>query len=100
MVEAGLRADQILPKDAIVLAPLNGDSAFLYQTNRAGFPFVPTSIKDLIADFGVNFYVSPNFDDRTNWVLRHFYSIEENPKFVIVDLTRIKKGFDVIDPEP
>lgn len=94
IIEAGKKADQILPKDAIVLAPYNGDSAFLYQTNRGGFPFVPTTIKELIADFGVNYYVSPNYDDRTNWVLRHFYSIEQNPKFVIVDLTNLKKEFD------
>ena len=100
MVEAGRRADQILPKDAIVLAPYNGDSAFLYQINRKGFPYVPTSIKELIADYGVKYYISPNYDDRTNWVLRHFYTLEKNPKFVIADLTRIKKDFDKLDPEP
>lgn len=101
IVEAGRRADELLPKNAIVLAPYNGDSAFLYQTNRAGFPNVPTTIRDLIADFGVNYYISPNYDDRTNWVLRHFYAIEQNPKFVIVDLTKLKKEFDEKnDPEP
>ena len=100
IVEAGKKADEILPKDAIVLAPYNGDSAFLYQTNRKGFPFVPTSIKDLIADFGVSYYISPNYDDKTNWVLRHFYAIEENPKFVIVDLTKVKKDFNDKDLEP
>lgn len=101
IVEAGRVADEILPKDAIVLAPYNGDSAFLYQINRMGFPFVPTSIKDMIADYGVNYYVSPNYDDRTNWVLRHFFAIEQTSKFVIVDLTRLKIRFDEKnDPEP
>lgn len=101
IVQAGRAADQLLPRNAIVLAPYNGDTAFLYQTNRAGFPFIPTSVKDLIADYGVNYYVSPNYDNTTNWVLRHFYAIEQNPKFVIVDLTKVKKDFDEKnDPEP
>ena len=94
MVEAGKKADEILPKNAIVLAPYNGDSAFLYQTRRSGWAFVPTSIEDLIADYGVNYYVSTSYDDKTNWVLRHFYAIEQTPNFIIADLTRLKKAFD------
>ncbi len=100
IVEAGKRLDKIAPIDAIVLAPYNGDTAFLYQTNRSGWAFVPTSTKDLIADYGVNYYVSTNYDDKTNWVLRHFYAIEQNPRFVIVDLTKLKKDFDNNDREP
>lgn len=100
MVEAGKLADTILPKDAKVVAPYNGDSAFLYQTNRPGFAFVPTSIKDLIANYGINYYISTSYDNKTNWVLRHFYSIAQNPKFVIADLTKVKKNFDSSDPEP
>lgn len=94
IVEAGRLADKILPKDAYVLAPYNGDTAFLYQTNRPGWALVPTSIKELIADYGVTHYISTAKDERTAWVLRHFYALEENPQFVIADLTRLKKGFD------
>lgn len=94
MVEAGKRADQILPKDAIVLAPYNGDTAFLYQTNRAGFPFVPLPVLDLIADYGATAYVSTKFDDQTNWVMRHFRVLAQNSNYVIVDLTHKTKDFD------
>lgn len=94
MVEAGKRADQILPKDAIVLAPYNGDTAFLYQTNRAGFPFVPLPVLDLIADYGATAYVSTKFDDQTNWVMRHFRVLAQNSNYVIVDLTHQTKDFD------
>lgn len=100
MVEAGRLADAILPKDAKVVAPYNGDSAFLYQTNRVGFAFVPSSIKDLIADYGISYYISTSYDDKTNWVLRHFYPLVKTPQFVIADLTKIKKEFETSDPEP
>ncbi len=101
IVEAGKKIDQLTPEDAVVLAPYNGDTAFLYQTNRAGWPFVPTSVKDLIADYGVTFYVSTAKDERTSWVLRHFYPIEQNPRFYIVDLSKLANEFDEKnDPEP
>jgi hypothetical protein len=38
IVDAGRVADQILPKDAKVIAPYGGDTTFLYQTNRQGWP--------------------------------------------------------------
>lgn len=101
IVEAGKRADQILPKKAMVLAPYNGDTAFLYHINRPGFPVVPLSIKEVVADFGITHFVSVSRDDKTNWVIRHFKVLEDNPKFVIADLTEIKKPFDdILDPEP
>jgi len=101
ILEAGEFADQILPKDAIVVAPYNGDSAFLYQTNRKGFPIVPFKLQDLVTDYGVGYYISTSKDDMTNWVLRHFEVLEDNPKFIIADLTKLKKPFDYIsDPQP
>lgn len=101
MVEAGKRADRILPKDAVVLAPYNGDTAFLYQINRAGFPFVPLPVADLVTDYSVSHYVSTSFDSQTKWVMRHFKVLEENNKFVIVDLTKLENEFDEsLDPEP
>ncbi len=90
IVEAGKTADRILPRDAIVLAPYNGDTAFLYQTNRVGFPFVPLPVLEMIADYGATAYVSTTRDDQTNWVMGHFIVLEENPRFVIVDLTKPK----------
>lgn len=89
IVEAGIKADEVLSKNAIVVAPYNGDTAFLYQTNRPGFGFVTTSLIAMVADYGVTNYVSTSRDDKTNWVIRHFKLIEDNPKFVIADLTQI-----------
>ncbi|MEK6808071.1 MAG: glycosyltransferase family 39 protein [Nanoarchaeota archaeon] len=101
IVEAGRVADQILPEDAVVAAPYNGDSAFLYQVNRIGWPLVPGSLKSLIADFGVTHYISTTKDNKTNWVMRHFKILVDAKDYVIVDLTKMSQNFNQIaDPEP
>lgn len=101
IVDAGKAADRLLPEDAKVLAPYNGDTAFLYQTNRSGWAFIPYSIKDMIADYGVTAYVSTTNDKKTAWVQRHFKVLEKNPNFVIADLTHLSNKFDDhLDPEP
>lgn len=94
IVEAGKKADQIIPKEAIVLAPYNGDTAFLYQTNRAGWPVTALPVLELVADYGVTHFVSTSRDDKTNWVIRHFRVLEDNPRFVIADLTKINIRLD------
>lgn len=100
IIEAGKKADQILPKEAVVVAPYNGDSAFLYQINRIGFPVASYPLVQLVSDYGVTHYVSVNRDDKTNWVIRHFQVLEDNSKFVIADLTKIKVPLNPADPEP
>ncbi len=99
MVEAGKTADRILSKDAIVVAPYNGDTAFLYQTNRPGWPVTALPLPELVSNYGVTSFVSTSRDDKTNWVLRHFVILVDNPKFVIADLTKITKPLTG-DPEP
>lgn len=94
IVEAGKEADKILPKNAIVLAPYNGDSAFLYQTNRAGFPNAYLPIEQMVTDYGVTHYISTTKNDQTQWVLRHFKVLVENDKYVIADLTKITKNLN------
>jgi len=100
IVEAGQKADQILPKDARVLAPYNGDSAFLYQINRPGWPFETLPLKDLISKYGVSAYVSVSKDAKTKWIMRHFKTLAETDHYVIADLTTLIQDFDPKDPEP
>lgn len=100
IVEAGKVADQILPQNAVVVAPYNGDTAFLYQINRPGWPVVPFQLKDLVTDYGVTHYISTTKDAKTAWVMRHFLVLENTPNYVIADLTKITKSFDKEDPEP
>jgi hypothetical protein len=63
IVSAGKLADQILPPDAKVIAPYQGDTAFLYQTNRQGWP-IGGNIANRIKQ-GATHYVSVNFDQET-----------------------------------
>lgn len=90
IVEVGKRADQILPTTAIVLAPYNGDTAFLYQTNRRGFAVEVLPIPQLITDYGLTSYVTTVKDDKTKWVMEHFEVLEETKGYVIADLTKLK----------
>lgn len=101
IVEAGRKADQILPKEAVVVAPYNGDSAFLYQTNRPGWAVAALPLAELVSDYGVTAYVSVSQDAKTRWVMRHFKILETNKNYVIADLTKITGKLDVeLDPEP
>ena len=100
IVEAGKFADRLLPKEAIVVAPYNGDTAFLYQINRSGWPVTALPLIELVENYGVTHYVSVNRDDQTNWVLRHFKVLEDNPKFAIADLREIKKPLTSEDKQP
>ncbi|MDO8610491.1 MAG: hypothetical protein Q7R95_08145, partial [bacterium] len=101
IVEAGDFADKILPKDAVVVAPYGGDTAFLYQTNRHGFAYSVLPVVDLVNLYGVRYYISVDYNDKTNWVIRNFKVLEKNPKFVIADLTQpISTSGAVLEREP
>lgn len=87
IVEAGRSADQILPKDAVVVASYGGDSAFLYQTNRNGFTVLTGSIEDMKKQFGVGYYLSTAKDAGTKEIMSKYKVLVDNDRFVIVDVT-------------
>src|SRR4030043_254831 len=62
IVEAGEAADRLLPKDATVVAPYGGDAAFLYQTNRPGYPIVDRPLEKFI-EGGTKYLVSVDVND-------------------------------------
>ncbi len=101
IVIAGKRADQILPKNALVIAPYMGDTSFLYQVNRPGFPLVTKPVAEMMEEYHLTHYVSVNYDGKTKWLMKKYQVMEENPKYVIIDLT--KEGTEsatVEDKEP
>ncbi|MFA6518520.1 MAG: glycosyltransferase family 39 protein [Candidatus Shapirobacteria bacterium] len=88
IIKAGQIANQLLPQDAIVVAPYNGDTSFLYQINRSGYPidiYDLDSIKNLHPNNPL-FLVSVNFDDYTNKIIKSNTVIIQNKDFVIVKL--------------
>ena len=86
IVEAGKAADQLLPKDATVVAPYNGDAAFLYQTNRRGYPIVDRPLEKFI-DQGTKYLVSVDVNDQgIQNLARYCRVINKTPDYVIVEM--------------
>ena len=89
IVEAGQAVDQLLPKDARVIAPYDNDPSFLYQTNRHGWPISGDKVPEWIKG-GAQYMVSTNYDDTTNYWMNKCSVVTKNPKFVIINLTQCK----------
>ncbi|MBU2543524.1 phospholipid carrier-dependent glycosyltransferase [Patescibacteria group bacterium] len=84
IVRAGQKVDQITPLDARIIAPYQGDTAFLFQTNRTGWP-IGFEIADKIAK-GADYYVSVNYDDETNRLMNDYRVIFQTDEYVIIKL--------------
>jgi len=92
IIEAGQAADAMVPKGAKVIAPYNGDTTFLYQTKRQGWP-LGFDIDKKIA-MGATHYVtvSPtDADFETKELASKYTVIIRNDKFAIIDLTKPKQ---------
>ena len=62
IVEAGRKIDELTPKNAKVIAPYMGDTAFLYQTNRQGWPVTQKPLPEMI-QMGADYIVITNPDN-------------------------------------
>jgi hypothetical protein len=90
LMEIGKIVDETLPKDAQIVIPYNGDTAFLYQTNRKGWPAVDDSIDNII-ERGADYYVSIDLGstDTVNFSKR-FETVAKTDKYLILDLHKEK----------
>ncbi len=86
IITAGQAVDRLVPQDALVIAPYMGDTAFLYQTNRRGWP-IGFEIGDKISK-GAQYYVSVNYDDEANELLSRYQLVEKTDQYLILDLTK------------
>ncbi len=99
IVEAGRLADRSIPKDAKVIARYNGDTTFLYQTGRQGWP-LGFDIDEKIA-MGATHYVtvSPfDTDTETKQLADCFTVLERNDRYAIFDLTKPTKPCRITNP--
>lgn len=85
-VNTGKIVDQVLPPDAKIIAPAMGDTVFLFQTNRTGWP-IGFSIDQKI-DLGAQYYVGTSFDDETNQLMEKYQVITKTDDYVIIDLRK------------
>lgn len=85
IIRAGQAVDRLLPPEAKVIAPYGGDTAFLFQTNRSGWP-VGIEIEKMI-DQGATHYVNVNFDEEVDWLRQVYCPLEESQDYIIIDLS-------------
>lgn len=84
IVEAGKAVDKLVEPDALVIAPYGGDTAFLYQTNRRGWP-IGEAIEEKIAA-GADYYVTTSLDEEAKNLLLKHENFVQNDNFLIIDL--------------
>ena len=86
IVEAGKAVDRLLPKNATVIAPYNGDTAFLYQTNRHGYPIVDRPLSDFVKN-GTEYLVSVDVNDTgIQNLAKNCQTLEKTQDYVIIRL--------------
>lgn len=86
IIAAGKALDKIAPKDALVIAPYDGDTAFLYQTGRSGWPAVDDSFANLITK-GASYYVSVNLGDKdTLFLEKNYKTVVRTDQYIIIKL--------------
>lgn len=84
MVEAGQAVDQLTPANALVIAPYMGDTAFLYQTNRRGWPIgfnIPLRLEQ-----GATYYISTSYDDEARALERQCQLVAKTDQYILIDL--------------
>lgn len=86
IIIAGQAVQRLTPQGAKVIAPYNGDTAFLYQTNRVGWPFVTLPMDKMINRLGAQYYVSVNFDKQTEEIMEKYQVLEKTNEYVVVKL--------------
>lgn len=85
IVEAGKAVDQLTPPNAKIIAPYQGDTAFLFQTNRRGWP-LGFELDDKITK-GATHYVTTAYDDEARQLEAKYATISKTDRYLLLDLT-------------
>ena len=87
-VKAGAALDKLVDPNALVIAPAMGDTQFLFQTNRRGWP-IGFEIEDKIQK-GAAFYVSSSYDWEAKALEEKYQIVDKNSDYIIIDLKKPK----------
>ena len=85
-VKAGEAVAKLTEKDVKVIAPAMGDTIFLFQTERRGWP-IGFHIEDKIAK-GAEIYVSSSYDYEARDLEEEYQTIEKTDDYIIIDLRK------------
>ncbi|MCB9802165.1 MAG: glycosyltransferase family 39 protein [Pseudomonadales bacterium] len=86
---AGAVVDQVVPANAQVIAPNFGDTSFLFQTKRVGWP-IGYEIEQK-RKLGATHYVSTSYDDEARELEERYFVLEKTQEYIIIDLTKPKQ---------
>jgi hypothetical protein len=87
IVVAGEAVDRITPKDAKIIANYNGDTSFLYQTNRKGWASFQNPLPEMI-EKGADYLVLVNPTEQDMAFEKDYKVVEKTPQYVIFDLNK------------
>ncbi len=85
VVVAGAAVDRLTPKDAKVIAPYDGDTTFLYQTNRRGWASFQDPLPILIKK-GAQFLVLVNPQEKDREIGKTYPIVSETKDYILFDL--------------
>ncbi|NCN45125.1 MAG: hypothetical protein COU63_00965 [Candidatus Pacebacteria bacterium CG10_big_fil_rev_8_21_14_0_10_36_11] len=87
-VEAGAAANKLLPPETKIIAPAFGDTIFLFQTNRTGWP-IGFDIDNKIT-MGAEYYLTTSYDDEARALEAKYLTITKTDKYLLLDLRNQK----------
>lgn len=90
IITAGKAIDELTPKNAKVIAILHGsegDTTFLYQTNRQGWPSLEKSIPEMIK-MGASYFVLANPTSEDQSIGKEYKIVKSTPDYIIFDLLK------------
>src|SRR5258708_2193484 len=86
IVIAGQAVDQLTPKNAKIIAPYDGDSSFLYQTNRFGWASFEKPLPEMITKLGADYLVIVNPKPYDYDIGKQYKIVSANPDYILFDL--------------
>lgn len=85
VVISGTEIEKVLPKNAKVVAPYGGDTTFLYNLNRVGWPVFDRPLRDFVKQGATHMaFVNPTAGELE--FTKYFDIAVQGPSFVVFDL--------------
>jgi 4-amino-4-deoxy-L-arabinose transferase-like glycosyltransferase len=85
MIAAGEAVDRLIPKDAMVIANLEGDSTFLYHTKRKGWASFQNDMPTMIQK-GASYLVLLNPTEQDHAFAKDYKIVSETKEYILFDL--------------
>ncbi len=86
IVVAGKVVDSVTPKNAEIIANYNGDTSFLYQTNRQGWASFEKPLNEMIA-MGATYMVLANPTEADKGFKKDYKVVAQTNQYILFSLT-------------